>query len=58
MTAFAKVLLWLIEHAEDAESLTTQAKLVKDSLDVGTLTQDEYAELCAAGRKRRSEIAK
>ena len=56
MTAFAKVLLWLVENAVDGASLTVQAKLVADSLAIGTITAEEYAELCEAGRKRRAEL--
>lgn len=53
MSEFAKVLLWLVENAADGEALSQQARLVKESLDIGTITAEEYAELCAAGRKRR-----
>lgn len=55
MSAFAKVLLWLVEHAVDGSSLTVQAKLVLDSLAIGTITAEEYVELCKAGRSRRAE---
>ena len=56
MTAFAKVLLWLIENAVDSEALSKAGHLVKSSLDVGTLTAEEYGELCEAGRKKRQEM--
>ena len=56
MTAFAKVLLWLVENAEDGAALTKAGHLVKESLGIGTITAEEYAELCEAGRKRRAEL--
>ena len=57
MSAFAKVLLWLVEHAEDGAALTKAARLVKESLDIGTITAEEYGELCEAGKKRRAAIS-
>jgi hypothetical protein len=36
--------------------LTRAAHLVQESLGIGTITAEEYAELCAAGRKRRGEL--
>jgi hypothetical protein len=56
MSKFAQSILWLIQQARDHKTLSLHAKLVADSLAIGTISQDEYTELRTAGLAKRTQL--
>ncbi len=56
MSKFAESILWLIQQAQDHATLSLHAKLVADSLAIGTISHDEYTQLRNAGLIKRTQL--